>query len=311
MSTKGFLLLMVTVVVIGGAIGGAFSGGLALGRSQNDDADHATALLQRFGGGQASPGGATSGGFAGGGFAGGGAPGGATSNGQGTSSAGETETGQTAPPGFGGRGGGFGGLGGAGGGFSPNILDGTVGAVDGNILTITTDAGETLVTLGDDSTIQNFATGAAEDLSNGDPVMVIGTGDPVDAALVIVNPPDGGGLFGGGGFGGRGGFGGGATSRVILIGTIGSVDGNAFTVVTETGETQAVLGDGSTIQVYEIVAASDLSTGDRVRVIVSGDIESGEPVEAVSVIVNPPEGGGIFGGRGAGGGGFGGRPRGQ
>ena len=126
-----------------------------------------------------------------------------------------------------------------------------------------------------------------------------------------MNPPDGGGLFGGGGFGGRGGFGGGATSRVILIGTIGSVDGNVFTVITETGETQAVLGDGSTIQVYETVAAGDLSTGDRVRVIVAGDIESGEPVEAASIIVNPPEGGGIFGGRGAGGGGFGGRPRGQ
>ena len=60
MNTKGFLLLLVTVIVIGGSIGGAFAGGLALGRSQSDDADPvATLLQQRFGGGQA---GATQGG---------------------------------------------------------------------------------------------------------------------------------------------------------------------------------------------------------------------------------------------------------
>lgn len=44
MSTKGFLLLLATVIVIGGSIGGAFSGGLALGRSQNDDADPTASL---------------------------------------------------------------------------------------------------------------------------------------------------------------------------------------------------------------------------------------------------------------------------
>ena len=42
-------------------------------------------------------------------------------------------------------------------------------------------------------------------------------------------------------------------------------------------------------------------------VIVSGDTTTGGPVDAVSVIVNPPEGGGAFGGAGGpGGGGFGG-----
>ena len=45
-----------------------------------------------------------------------------------------------------------------------------------------------------------------------------------------------------------------------------------------------------------------ITPGDRVLVILSGDAESGEPVSAVSVIVNAPTGGGIFGG-------FGGRPR--
>ena len=42
-------------------------------------------------------------------------------------------------------------------------------------------------------------------------------------------------------------------------------------------------------------------------VIVSGDTTTGGPVDAISVIVNPPEGGGTFGGGGfAGRGGLGG-----
>ncbi|MDA1128608.1 MAG: hypothetical protein O2913_07915 [Chloroflexi bacterium] len=54
MCTKGFLLLIVTVIVIGGSIGGAFAGGLALGRSQGGDSE--TAFLQGLGGGQFSSG---------------------------------------------------------------------------------------------------------------------------------------------------------------------------------------------------------------------------------------------------------------
>ena len=54
MSTKGFLLLIATVVAIGGSIGGAFSGGLALGRSQSGDAAPGIAVLPQFGGGQFS-----------------------------------------------------------------------------------------------------------------------------------------------------------------------------------------------------------------------------------------------------------------
>ena len=81
-----------------------------------------------------------------------------------------------------------------------------------------------------------------------------------------------------------------------MNGTVGTVSDNGFTVTTESGETQVSLDDASTIQVYETGTAGDLSPGDRVLVIVSGDVESGEPVDAASVIVNPPEGGGVFGG---------------
>jgi len=53
--------------------------------------------------------------------------------------------------------------------------------------------------------------------------------------------------------------------------------------------------------------ANDISQGHRVLVIVSGDTTTGGPVDAISVIVNPPEGGGTFGGGGfAGRGGLGG-----
>ncbi len=210
MNTKGFLLLIVTVVVIGGSIGGAFTGGLAVGRAQSDDAVPETAFLQqRFGGGQISGEGFQSDGRPGGAFTGGGLQGGQT------------------------------------GGSSSNGFP---------------SGGE-----GQSSEDNDAPTG-------------------IDA-----------GAFGAGAFGGRGGFGG------ILTGTVSTVDGNVFTVTTDTGETQVNLEDGSTIQVYAEGTASDLSSGDRVLVIVSGDIESGEPVSAVSVVVNPPEGGGIFGG------GFGGR----
>ena len=55
MNAKGFLLLVITVVVIGGSVGGAFAGGLALGRSQNDDTASESALLQQLPGGFHSP----------------------------------------------------------------------------------------------------------------------------------------------------------------------------------------------------------------------------------------------------------------
>ena len=86
-----------------------------------------------------------------------------------------------------------------------------------------------------------------------------------------------------------------------MNGTVGTVDGNVFTVTTDSGETQVNLDDDSTIQLYDVGTPGDLSPGDRVLVIASGDVESGQPVDAVSVIVNPPEGAGIFGGGGFGG----------
>ena len=148
------------------------------------------------------------------------------------------------------------------------------------------------MTLDENSIIQIYETGTTDDLSPGSRVSVIVSGDvqsggPVTAASVVVNPPDRGGIIGGPG----GIFG------VILIGTISAVDGNILTVTTDSGETQVTLDDDSTIQTFLEGIADDISSGDRVLVISSGDVPSGEPVIATSVIVNPPEGGGVFGGR--------------
>ena len=286
MSTKGFFLLVVTVIVIGGSIGGAFSRGLALGRSQSGDAGPETALLQqRFGGGQLSSGGFTPGCFPGDQFSGN------SSDVPPISPERESLDGQDAPSGFGGRA--FGGRGGFGG-----ILGGTVGTADGNVFTVTTDSGETQVRLDKDSIIQITRVGTADDLSPGDQVMVIATGDvasgePVAAASVIVNSPEVGRL-------GDGGFGG------ILNGIIAAVDGNVFTVTTDSGEATVTLGEDTALQVYEVGTVDDLSSGDRVLVVLSANVEAGVPVVATSVIVNGPTQGGFFGR-----GGFGGRPRGQ
>ena len=279
MNTKGFLLLLVTVIVIGGSIGGAFAGGLALGRNQgDDDASGATLLQQQFGGGQ-MPSGAIQGG----------------------------QTGQDAPQGFGGQ---FSGRGGAGGTFSRDVFNGTVTTLDGNLLTVSAGENENQVDLSENASIQIFGPGTTDDISEGDRVLVIVSGDttaggPVDAISVIVNPPEGGGVFGGGGsgFGGRGGLGGEAISVGILNGIVGEVNGSQITVTTDSGENQVNLGDQVAIQLYEPGTVEDISPGDQVLVTNVVDDESGGPVTTTSVIVNPPEGG--FGG----GGGFGGRPR--
>ncbi|MCI0843883.1 MAG: hypothetical protein J4N87_00920, partial [Chloroflexi bacterium] len=197
MNTKGFLLLLVTVIVIGGSIGGAFAGGLALGRSQDDDADSVESLLQQRFGGAIQGGqfggaltGEQSGGIQGGQF-GGGAQQAPSSPSEG-GFAGQDRTG-------------------AGETLTRDVFNGTVTSLEGNILTVAAGDEQNDVDLGENASIQIFGSGTAEDISQGDRVLVIVSGDttsggPVDAVSVIVNPPEGGGVFGGGGPGG-GGFG--------------------------------------------------------------------------------------------------------
>jgi hypothetical protein len=291
MNTKGFLLLLVTVIAIGGSIGGAFAGGLALGRSQNDDTDLvATLIEQRFGG-------AIQGGQFGGATTS--EQSGAIQDGQ---FGGGTQPGQQIPsrPG----GGGLAGQTEAGGTITRDVFSGTVTTLEGNLVTVAAGEEQNEVDLSENPSIQIFGSATVHDTSQGDRVLVIVSGDtttggPVDAISVIVNPPEGGGGPGGGGFGDRGGFGGG-TPIGILNGTVGEVGGGGLTVITESGETQVNLGDQVAVQIYDAGMVEDISVGDRVLVINATDDESGEPVTTTSIIVNPPEGGfsdGGFGGR--------------
>ena len=204
MSTKGFVSLLVGVLVLGVAIGGSFLGGLVIGKGQEAEAAASVApvpqppaavpqtsgqtdgqtlgsLREQFQSGELSPedlaalrerfqGQAGGGRPGGGGFGGGGGPGG----------------------------GGFGGgarFGGGGG------LTGTIERVDGNTITVNTPLGALQATTGDDTIIQKFTEGTIADLQAGLRVSVTGqrAGDGTVVATSILITPEGGEGFSGGG----------------------------------------------------------------------------------------------------------------
>ena len=151
MNSRPFILLVVAVLVFGGGLGGAFAGGVAVGKGQEEVVSTNTTLqppsatgeftqedldrlreqfLSQFGGGD------------GGGFGGGG--------------------------GF--RGGdGFGGRGGFGGG-----LTGTIESIENGVIVLTTPQGQLTAILSDETTIQMFVEGTPTDLEPGVQVLVTG-----------------------------------------------------------------------------------------------------------------------------------------
>ena len=191
---KSFLMLLVTVAILGAALGGAFVGGVVYGRSQAANA----AML---------PPGMDSG-FAGGGQSVG-VPAGAV--------AGPDGVGFVAPPGveggFPGAGAGNGGTLGLGGGRGG--LTGVVAEVEGNNLSLTTPQGNTLVTLTDDTTLSRLAPADRAELTAGITVRLVGRpnadGGIFQARSVVIIPEgtanpfeDGGGSNRRGGRGERG-----------------------------------------------------------------------------------------------------------
>lgn len=178
---RSFLMLLIAAVLLGAALGGAFVGGAVYGRSQA-----ATAAMP--------PG--MEGGFAGGGqFVG--VPEGAAP--------GPGGVGFVAPPG---ADGGFpGGAGGNGSGGRGGGLAGTVAAVDGNRLSLTTPQGNILATLTDDTAVSRLAPAGQEDLTAGDPVQLFGrpnaAGGIFQARAIVIIPEGTANPFAGGGSGGR------------------------------------------------------------------------------------------------------------
>jgi hypothetical protein len=189
-NTRSFLLLLVAVLVLGGGLGGAFVGGIAVGKSQESDTDSAVLsapvaaaadqqaqalpdqqtrdqLRQRLQGGDVSD-----------------------------EELAELRQQFQGSGGFGAGAGPFGGGGGRGG------LIGTVEEISDGILTIDTPQGPLRATISADTTIQVFAEGTAEDIETGTQVTVVGVrgedGTVVASSITVTPGTDGGFFFGGG-----------------------------------------------------------------------------------------------------------------
>ncbi len=161
MKTKSFILLLVGIVVVGGAVGGAFFGGEALGK-KNEQASLTQTMQNRIGQ------------FA---NAGAGAGGGGTRQ----------------PGGGGGAGGQFVRINPAGGGgglFGGGTI-GTIQSVSGNMLTVTTQNGSSVqVILGSNTTIEKIGQGTIGDLAAGANVTVGGQRNAdgsIQAATILLN----------------------------------------------------------------------------------------------------------------------------
>lgn len=179
---KSFLILLVTVAILGAALGGAFVGGVVYGRSQAANANMLPPGME--------------GGFAGGGPAVG-VPAGVV--------AGPGGVGFVAPPGVEGGfpgadpdNGGNLGLGGGRGG-----LTGVVAEVEGNNLSLTTPQGNTLVTLTADTTLSRLAPADRAELTAGVTVRLTGRpnadGGIFQARSVVIIPEGTANPFEGGG----------------------------------------------------------------------------------------------------------------
>lgn len=204
MSGKSFFVMLVAVLVLGGSLGGAFVGGIALGKGQ-EDADTPAATIQQANAGLAQ------------------ALGNVSTNGAGQTSLDQIrqriQSGEVTPEELarlreqlqeraGGGGGAFGGFAGRAGGTG---LTGTVESIEGPTLTINTTQGPLQAFIAEDTVIQMFSQVEPEELETGAQVTVLGERreDGVVVARTIVLAPEGiGGLLGGRGrgfFGGQGG----------------------------------------------------------------------------------------------------------
>jgi hypothetical protein len=190
--TKPFLALLSITLILGVALGGAFVGGIVLGKSQSANAEQTVGPARlsagpgaQFGGqrgGQTGRDGAVA------------ARQGSGPQGQGPQGAGspaqdfparaESFTDVQRPPvGGPGRGG----------------VAGTIESVDGEKLTITTPRGAITVTAGAEVRIVTFSEATAEDLSPGSQVRVLGPRTPegdVQANSILIVPPEAQAFFG-------------------------------------------------------------------------------------------------------------------
>jgi hypothetical protein len=182
--TRPFLFLLGLAVVLGVGLGGAFIGGVAFGKGQ-DDATANNQSAAAFG-----PGGPPAAGFAGGNQ-----PGGFQQRptGAGSSAQSDTETdsalsGQRGSPGVGD------------GAPARSGLMGTVATIEDNTFTVDTPQGPVQARLGEDTTITRVVEAAVDDLQVGAQVRVMGEEvageEGVTATSVLIIPEGTEGLLG-------------------------------------------------------------------------------------------------------------------
>ena len=198
----------------------------------------------------------------------------------------------------GGMPGGPGMAGGPGGGGDGGTV-GTVDSVDGSTLTVSTQDGQSVsVATSDDTVVAISEAGSADDVDEGDQVLVMGAadGDTIAAERVVDRGDIAAGDAGSNSAGSNstasnstagppGGMGG------LATGEVSSVDGDTFTVSTANGDVTVTMTDSTTVVVEVHGSVSDLSSGDTVMVqgetaddgsvaaarIISGDLPQGGP----------------------------------
>ena len=178
MNTRAFVLLLVGVLAVGGSLGGAFVGGIALGKSQGDETAAQSTLPAQSSFSPNQP------------------PSGQLSQDQIDQFRQRLQSGEIDPQdlaqlrqgqlgqGFAGRGG----------------LTGTIEEIEGNTVTVNTAQGPLLATVGEETTIQMFTEGTLADLQTGLRVNVIGQrgeDGAVEATSIVVTPEGADGFFGG------------------------------------------------------------------------------------------------------------------
>ena len=185
MTNKSFILLIAVVAALGVSIGGAFVGGIALGKSQDAEASQVAAFPPDPAAGFQQ------------------ANGGSSESAPLAQIRQRLQSGDATPEELAElrqqfQGGGFGGGGLLGGGFGAG-LTGTIDAVDGNVVTVNTPQGPLQAIITEETTIQTFAEGTLEDLLQGMRVTVVGQRGEgtVEASAILLLPDDGQGFFGG------------------------------------------------------------------------------------------------------------------
>ena len=194
----------------------------------------------------------------------------------------------------------------------PSGTTGTVESIGDGTLTVATDAGESVeVTTTDETEVSISESGSADDVDEGDTVMVIGqSGDDgaVTAERVIERSGDQG-------EDGDDGARGGPDGRGPVEGEVSSVDGDSFVVSTDAGDVTVTMTDDTTIVVERQGSVDDLAEGDEVFVHTHTDDDGSEWAERIVTGDELPDfsagPGGMSGGMSGGPGGMSGGPGGM